>query len=132
MVVISLERHHYHGYAQQVMQQVWAHDIEAKWVILVDDDIDVFDRGQVEWALATRVMPHRDIWITPPNQPGVDLDPAIAPPDRANELEIHTSRVGIDATTKHKGFDFGTLARPRTVDAVLERWDELGLPPLES
>jgi len=131
MVVISLDQHHYHGYARQVMEQAWAYDILAKWVIVVDDDIDVFDRAQVEWALATRVMPHRDIWITPPNQPGVDLGPSIPQVDRKDEQLVRASRIGIDASTKFKGFEFGPLARPRTVVAVLERWDELGLPPLD-
>jgi UbiD family decarboxylase len=131
MVVISLEQHHYQGYVRQVMEQTWAYDVMAKWVIVVDDDIDIFDRGHVEWALATRVLPHRDIWITPPNQPGSDLDPAIPQPDRVDDQEVRISRIGIDATTKFKGFEFGPLARPHTVDAVLERWDELGLPSLD-
>lgn len=130
MAVVSLERHNYHGYVRQVMQQVWAHDIEAKWVIVVDDDIDVFDRAQVEWALATRVMPHRDVWITPQNQPGQDLDPSLPRSERSNELEVRASRIGIDATTKFKGFDFEELARPHSTADVLRRWDELGLPRL--
>lgn len=128
MVVISIDRANYHGYVRQVIAQVWAHDIEAKWVIVVDDDIDVYDRGQVEWALATRVMPHRDIWITPPNQPGQDLDPAIPQHERSNELEVRASRIGIDATTGFKGFEFEAMARPQNTDAVLARWPELGLP----
>ena len=128
MVVVSLDRHPYQGYVRQVMEQIWAFDIEAKWVIVVDDDIDVFARDQVEWALATRVEPHRDVWVTPQNQPGVDLDPAIPQPARADDREVRTSRIGVDATTQFKGFEFGPLARPRTVDKVLERWAELGLP----
>jgi UbiD family decarboxylase len=112
------------------MEQAWSYDFEAKWVIVVDDDIDVYDRGQVEWALATRVQPHRDIWITPDNQPGGYLDPSIAPENRqrAGAIGCKSSRIGIDATTNFKGFEFGELERPRTVDKALERWAELGIP----
>lgn len=130
MVVVSLEQHHYHGYPRQVMERIWSHDTEGKWVIVVDDDIDVFDRGQIEWALATRVEPHRDIWVTPPNQPGEGLDPAIPLSVRADARAVRTSRIGIDATTKWKNHEFGELCRPRTVDNVLQRWGALGLPPL--
>jgi UbiD family decarboxylase len=130
MLIVSLAQHPWHGYARQVMEQAWSYDFEAKWVIVVDDDIDVFDRGQVEWALATRVQPHRDIWITPDNQPGGFLDPSIDPAhrNRAGPVGCRSSRIGIDATTKFKGFEFGELERPRTVDRALERWAELGIP----
>jgi 3-polyprenyl-4-hydroxybenzoate decarboxylase len=96
MLIVSLAQHPWHGYARQVMEQAWSDDFEAKWVIVVDDDIDVYDRGQVEWALATRVQPHRDIWVTPNNQPGGFLDPSIDPAERnrTGPIGCRSSRIG--------------------------------------
>jgi UbiD family decarboxylase len=126
--IVSLSAHHHQGYTRQVMEQAWAYDSESKWIIVVDDDIDIYDRGQVEWALATRVQPHRDIWITPNNQPAFALDPSIAPENRGGLGGVRGSRIGIDATTKFKGFEFGRLERATNIEPVLERWDELGIP----
>jgi UbiD family decarboxylase len=132
-IIVSLKEQAYFGIANQVVGMIWSFDPVAKWVILVNSDIDVYDRKQVEWALATRVQPHRDIWVTPANQPGIPLDPSISPENSSGQYSkiARSSRVAIDATVDYKDYDFGTLARPRTVPQVLERWDELGLPALD-
>jgi 3-polyprenyl-4-hydroxybenzoate decarboxylase len=44
-------------------------------VIVVDDDIDIFDEKEVLFALATRMTPSRDISIIE-NSAGNHLDPA--------------------------------------------------------
>lgn len=46
-----------------------------KRVVVVDDDVDVHDAEQVEWAIATRVQPDRDIVIVPGAR-GSSLDPS--------------------------------------------------------
>lgn len=127
--VVSLEDQFYFGHAREVVSALWAGKPAPKWIVLVDSDIDVYDRGQVEWAMATRVQPHRDIWVTPPNQRGIQLDPAIPPEDRRFP-HTRTSRVAIDATVHFKGYEFEPLAAPGADlrDAVMRRWDELGLP----
>jgi len=60
-------------------------------VIAVDEDVDLFDEGEMLWALATRVQWHRDILpidgVTHPN-----LDPSL-PPEATT-----ITRMGIDAT----------------------------------
>jgi len=48
----------------------------VKQVIVVDDDVDPFDPLAVEWAVATRVQPHRDVDIIKEVQ-GVVLDPSM-------------------------------------------------------
>jgi len=132
-VIVALKEQVYFGIANQVVAMIWSFDPVAKWVIVVNSDIDIFDRAQVEWALATRVQPHRDIWITPENQPGIPLDPSISPANSSGQYSKigRSSRIAIDATVDYKDYDFGTLSRPRTVPAALSRWDELGLPPLD-
>jgi 2,5-furandicarboxylate decarboxylase 1 len=68
---------------------------DIKHVTIVDDDIDVFDPVDVEWAIATRVQADRDVLIVP-NARAKPLDPSLP-------LPIHgkvptTAKMGIDAT----------------------------------
>ncbi len=58
-----------------------------KHVIIVDQDIDIFDDRQVEWAMATRFQGDRLLVI--PDSAGSSLDPS---------AEGTTYKVGVDAT----------------------------------
>jgi UbiD family decarboxylase len=129
MVVVSMSQQFYHGHAKQMIAAVWASIHIAKWVIVVDDDIDIYDRRQVEWAISTRVAPYRDIWVTPQNQPDTNLDPAIHPDDRMYP-NMRGSRIGIDATVGFKGFEYPpmTTPSPEAYALVDRRWQEYGLP----
>lgn len=60
-----------------------------KHVVIVDDDINIFDPNDIEFAIATRVKGDEDIYIYP-NVRGSTLDPR-------SENGIGT-KVGIDAT----------------------------------
>lgn len=60
-----------------------------KRVIVVDEDIDITDSNDIEWAMATRVQPDKDI-IFIPNSKGSSLDPS-------SDKSI-TCKWGIDAT----------------------------------
>jgi 2,5-furandicarboxylate decarboxylase 1 len=62
-----------------------------KHVVIVDDDIDVDDPSEVEWAIATRVQADKDVVIKT-KQKGSSLDPSADP----NTLD--TAKMGIDAT----------------------------------
>jgi len=46
-----------------------------KRVIVVDDDIDIFDPEMVEWAVATRLRPGKGITVIPDTR-GSSLDPS--------------------------------------------------------
>ena len=61
-----------------------------KFVVVVDDDIDVFDHIEVLWAISTRVRPADDVIIIPNFNTGA-LDPSFS----QHELG---SALGIDAT----------------------------------
>lgn len=68
---------------------------DIKHVTIVDDDIDVFDPVDVEWAIATRVQADRDVLIVS-NARAKPLDPSLP-------LPLHgkvptTAKMGIDAT----------------------------------
>jgi len=66
----------------------------VKYVILVDDDIDIFNLGEVLWAVVTRTQGGRDIEVLP-FCPMSRSDPSI-PSDRGE----YTDKVIIDATKK--------------------------------
>jgi 2,5-furandicarboxylate decarboxylase 1 len=75
-----------------IMAALIASDI--KHVVVVDDDIDVFNGTDVEWAIATRVQADRDIVTIPdlrakPLDPSLRISPGITPV---------TAKTGIDAT----------------------------------
>jgi 2,5-furandicarboxylate decarboxylase 1 len=69
--------------------------MDLKHVVVVDDDIDIFDPTDVEWAIATRVQGDRDIMIITEAR-GKPLDPSLAP--RPPGVVPTTAKVGIDAT----------------------------------
>lgn len=128
VAIIALRKQYYAGNARDAMMAYWTMSPTGKWTIVVDGDTDIFDPGQVEWALATRVQPHRDIIITSDKQTGLQLDPAI-PPEARPYPGTHTSRIGIDATTQFKGFDFPPLITypPDLMEMVEKRWKEYGI-----
>jgi len=72
-----------------------------KHVVIVDDDIDIYNPSEVEWAIATRFQAKDRIIIK--EEPGSSLDPSADPKTRM------TSKVGIDATkplvAKGKNFE---------------------------
>jgi 2,5-furandicarboxylate decarboxylase 1 len=68
--------------------------MDLKHVVVVDDDIDVNDPTDVEWAIATRVQGDKDIIIVPGAR-AKPLDPSLL--QGAGVVPIGT-KVGIDAT----------------------------------
>jgi len=78
------------GEAKHVIPIVLGVDHYLKLVIVVDDDIDVFDEADVLWAVATRMQPDRDLVVIAGSL-GALLDPS------ADERGV-TAKLGIDAT----------------------------------
>ncbi len=69
--------------------------MDLKHVVVVDDDIDVFNPTDVEWAIATRVQGDRDVMIVS-NVRAKPLDPSLPPMPQG--VVPTTAKVGIDAT----------------------------------
>ena len=78
------------GEAKHVIPIVLGVDHYLKLVIVVDDDIDVFDEAEVLWAIATRMQADRDLVVISGSL-GAMLDPS------ADDRGI-TAKLGIDAT----------------------------------
>ena len=68
--------------------------MDLKHVVVVDDDIDVNDPAEVEWAIATRVQGDRDVMIVT-NARAKPLDPSL--PQGYGTVPTG-AKVGIDAT----------------------------------
>jgi 2,5-furandicarboxylate decarboxylase 1 len=67
---------------------------DMKHVVIVDDDIDVFDGMEVEWAMATRVQADRDVVIVSDAR-SKPLDPSLPP--TPGQIPT-TAKCGVDAT----------------------------------
>ncbi len=78
------------GEAKHVIPIVLGVDHYLKLVIVVDDDIDIFDEAEVLWAIATRMQADRDLVVISGSL-GAMLDPS------ADDRGI-TAKLGIDAT----------------------------------
>jgi UbiD family decarboxylase len=67
-------------------------DLYMKRVVVVDQDVDVFDDRQINWAIATRSQPDRDLLVVS-HARGSDLDPSTL-------QDGYSGKWGIDATAK--------------------------------
>ncbi len=80
------------GQAKNAILAALGADLYMKRVVVVDHDVDVFDDRQVNWALATRCQPDRDLTVVT-HARGSDLDPS-TPEDGLG------AKWGVDATAK--------------------------------
>jgi len=69
-----------------------------KHCVIVDEDIDIYDQNDVEWAIATRFQADKDAVILP-NQRGSSLDPS---GDLTEGKKARTCKMGLDATIPSK------------------------------
>lgn len=112
----------------KAMLGAWSwHDVFGKLTIVVDDDIDVRDPFQVEWALSFRMQPAEDVYVVRNTDP-LTLDPSQPPRDAggAGSGPQPSSKVGIDATRKHP---YPPLAAPprEHLEAVDAQWARYGI-----
>jgi UbiD family decarboxylase len=80
------------GQAKNAILAVLGADLYMKRVVVVDQDVDVFDDRQMTWAIATRCQPDRDITVVT-NARGSDLDPS-------TREDGYSAKWGVDATAK--------------------------------
>lgn len=93
-----------------------------RYVIVVDDDVNIRDPVQLLWAVTTRTDPIKDIHVIP-RTASSETEPAI-PPWEGNMM----SRCILDATRPYEWID----RFPKTVDVsdelrgrVLSKWGSL-------
>jgi UbiD family decarboxylase len=80
------------GQGKNAILAVLGADLYMKRVVVVDHDVDIFNDRQVNWAIATRCQPDRDLVVVS-NARGSDLDPS-------TKEDGNTAKWGVDATAK--------------------------------
>ena len=131
LAVIAINKS-YPGQAKRAAMAFWSalpQFIYTKFVVVVDQHVNVRDPRYVIWAIAAQVDPQRDLFVLE-NTPFDSLD-------FASEHLGLGGRLAIDATTKigpERNHDWGeALSRPQELEErVAIRWQELGLGDLDS
>jgi 4-hydroxy-3-polyprenylbenzoate decarboxylase len=126
IAVVSIKKT-YPGQARRIMMGLWSvlkQFLYVKFIIVVDDDIDVHNWSDVIWAVSTRVDPKRDTVIIE-NTPIDYLDFA-SPEDALG------SKMGIDATTKTppevtRKWGEKIEMDESVIELVTKRWKEYGV-----
>jgi 4-hydroxy-3-polyprenylbenzoate decarboxylase len=125
LMIVSIKKS-YPGQARKVMHAIWSlgQAMFTKCIVVVDEDCDVQDIGEVVLRVANNIDPERDIQFT--------LGP-VDSLDHAARLPNYGSKMGIDATRKWKAEGFARewpamiemdRATKAKVDAM---WTKLGL-----
>ena len=97
----------------------------AKWLVVVDEAVDVQDHQQVLAAIATNVNPGRDVFF---QQGPPDLMDVATPPGMLGQ------KIAIDATAKLPGEHPVAWPEPAAMSKLVcklvsDRWAEYGLGP---
>ncbi|WP_372151492.1 UbiD family decarboxylase [Vibrio renipiscarius] len=113
MVLVAIEKQH-PGEGQQVIAEIWSSLsplVDPKFVVVVDDDVNVRDWNDVIWAITTRMDPARDSLL---------------------ERSSGVGRIALDATNKlgnEASREWGIPIKkdPLLVDKIDAIWHQLDL-----
>ena len=126
MAIVSI-RKQYAGHAKRVMMGVWSflrQFMYTKFIVVVDEKIDIRNWQDVIWAITTRMDPARDT-IMIENTPIDYLD-------FASPTSGLGSKMGLDATNKWPGETTREWGIPIEMDDKIKRrvdelWPDLGI-----
>lgn len=124
--IISI-RKSYPGQARKIMNAVWGMGqmMFTKFVVIVDEHVNVHDYSEVTWRVFNNVDPRRDCVI---------VDGPLDVLDHSSPLPRYGAKMGIDATRSwpQEGYERDwpeeIAMDPAVVARVTARWAELGLP----
>ena len=126
MAIVSI-RKQYAGHAKRVMMGVWSflrQFMYTKFIVVVDEKIDIRNWQDVIWAITTRMDPARDT-VMIENTPIDYLD-------FASPTSGLGSKMGLDATNKWPGETSREWGTPIEMDDKIKRrvdelWPDLGI-----
>jgi len=126
MAIVSIKKQ-YAGHAKRVMFGIWSflrQFMYTKFIIVVDNDVDIRNWQEVIWAITTRVDPVRDTLL-------VDKTP-IDYLDFASPVSGLGGKMGLDATNKWPGETQREWGVPIVMDEAVKQkvdqmWCKLGL-----
>ncbi len=113
MAVVQIKKS-YPGPARRVMFGIWSflrQFMYTKFIVVVDEDVNIRDWAEVIWAITTRVDPIRDTLLAD-NTPIDYLD-------FASPVSGLGSKMGMDATNKWPGETSREWGRPMGMDAAV-------------
>ena len=110
-VVISMNQR-FAGEARQVILAAMSSNIRPKWIVIVDPDIDVHSSAEVEWAMAFRTQPQRDVIIVD-QIPAGPSDPSIDDPTRPRPFRT----ASVDRRRRHASHSASRSRRSPTCPA---------------
>jgi len=125
LILVAI-RKSYPGHARKVMHAIWGlgQAMFSKCIVVVDEDVDVQNSGEVAWKALNNIDPERDIQFV--------MGP-VDSLDHSSRLPNYGSKMGIDATKKwpEEGFTRPWPDVIRMPDEVRERvaalWKKAGL-----
>ena len=125
LMIVSIKKS-YPGQARKVMNAIWSlgQAMFTKCIVVVDEDCDVQDIGEVVLRVANNIDPERDIQFM--------LGP-VDSLDHASRLPNYGSKMGVDATRKWKAEGFerpwpAMIEMDRATKAKVDAmWEKLGL-----
>ncbi len=126
LAVVAI-RKQYAGHAKRVMFGIWSvlrQFMYTKFIVVVDDDVDIRNWQEVIWAMTTRMDPVRDTVLV--NNTPIDYLDFASPESGLG------GKMGLDATHKWPGETHREWGRaierdPAVVQRVNALWGELGL-----
>jgi len=125
LMIVSIKKS-YPGQARKVMNAIWSlgQAMFTKCILVVDEDVNVQDIGEVTLKVLNHIDPERDIQFT--------LGP-VDSLDHASRLPNYGSKMGIDATRKWRSEGFtrpwpDEILMDEKIKALVDKkWKELGL-----
>ena len=125
LMIVSI-RKSYPGQARKVMHGIWSlgQAMFTKCIVVVDEDVNVHDIGEVTLKALNNIDPERDIQFT--------LGP-IDSLDHASRLANYGSKMGIDATRKWSTEGFSRpwpdeITMDPAIKAIVDKkWKNLGI-----
>ena len=115
MAIVSIKKS-YPGHAKRLMFGIWSflrQFMYTKFIVVVDDDVDIRDWKEVIWAITTRMDPVRDTTLVD----GTPIDYL----DFASPVSGLGGKMGLDATNKWPGETTREWGRTIRMDAAVEQ-----------
>lgn len=123
-VLVSIKKS-FPGHARKIMSSLWGMGqmMFAKFIVVVDHDVNVQNVSEVMWKVFNNVDPRRDTMI---------VDGPLDVLDHSAPLALMGSKMGIDATRKWlseghtREWPADISMRQDIMELVTERWSEYG------
>jgi len=124
-VLVSIKKG-FPGHARKIMSSLWGMGqmMFAKFIIVVDADVNVQNVSEVMWKVFNNVDPRRDTMI---------VDGPLDVLDHSAPIPLYGSKIGFDATKKwieeghNREWPEDIIMTPEIQKLVDEKWSEYGI-----